>query len=285
MKSVPISVVIPLYNGERFIRDAIESVQLQTLGVDEIIVVDNNSTDNSRKIAEEMRVKVIHQPKQGTPAARNLGIKESRNDWIALLDQDDLWKKDKIEYQWKAIEMFPTARFIGCELKVFYEHTGQTSISSKGKKPPEDSDIELREIPGAEVSFVNRIQSDMFNWFYSQTSCTILHREMVSAVGGFNESIEFCDEVEFFLRFLRPSPVAKVMKELVIYRRHNQNHSLQEERLYPNFLKITEMMLSEPDKYPKGAGEFYREMVIDYFVQNGLALAGKLKAREADSNQ
>ncbi|MEZ5346340.1 MAG: glycosyltransferase [Pyrinomonadaceae bacterium] len=75
---VPVTVVIPVFNGEKYLGEAIRSVQDQTLKVDEILVVDNNSTDNSRAIALELGAKVLDQPKQGTPAARNLGIAKVR---------------------------------------------------------------------------------------------------------------------------------------------------------------------------------------------------------------
>jgi glycosyltransferase involved in cell wall biosynthesis len=275
MKKAPVSVVIPVYNGERFIGETIKSVQSQTLPVDEIIVVDNNSTDRSPEIAEELGTRVIVQKKQGTPAARNLGIRESRNDWIALLDQDDLWEKEKIADQWKAIGLFPSARFIGSDMAVLYEEAGQRVPSPQPEKPAKD--IESRRIRGGEIAYIDRVRGDVYGWFYSPTSATILHREVISAVGDFNEEITFCDEVEFFLRIMKRFPVAKVKKDLITYRRHDQNHSLDVEGVYPNFVKITEMMINDPDKYPPGVEDLYRQLVIDYFVQKGRDLAQKGK--------
>ena len=113
-RSVPISVVIPAYNSELYIRETLASINGQTLSVDEIIVVDNNCTDATAAIAREMGATIIKETKQNIAASRNAGIRASRNDWIALLDHDDLWAADKIKYQWEAAKLYPEARIIGC---------------------------------------------------------------------------------------------------------------------------------------------------------------------------
>lgn len=115
MKTVPISVVIPAYNREHLIGEAIDSINAQTLSVDEIIVVDNNCTDNTVKIAKHVGAKIISEKKQGVAAARNRGISVCNNDWIAFLDSDDVWKNEKICYQWNALKKFANVRIISCD--------------------------------------------------------------------------------------------------------------------------------------------------------------------------
>ncbi|HEY7553510.1 MAG TPA: glycosyltransferase [Candidatus Binatia bacterium] len=96
-----ISTIVPLYNGERFIRDAIESVLCQTFQDFEVIVVDDGSTDRGKDIvlAIDGPVKYLQQENCGTAVARNRGFLASRGEFIAFLDQDDRWYPRKLEIQ------------------------------------------------------------------------------------------------------------------------------------------------------------------------------------------
>lgn len=89
----PISVIIPIHNGSRFIAEAVESITAQEYPDLEIIIVDDGSTDDLSSALESIRVpfKLIRQKQQGPAAARNSGIRESQSQWIAFLDADDLW--------------------------------------------------------------------------------------------------------------------------------------------------------------------------------------------------
>src|SRR5437879_11708497 len=103
MTTSTIATVIPLYNKEPYIARAITSVLAQTRPVDEIIVVDDASTDGSLeriKAFQDSRIRVLRRtdPRQrGLPATRNLGIRSATSRWIALLDADDRWHEDFIE--------------------------------------------------------------------------------------------------------------------------------------------------------------------------------------------
>ena len=96
-----VSVVIPAFNGERFIGPTIESALAQTYSSVEIIVVDDGSTDATQEAVRRFgdRVRYLRQSNQGGAAARNQGISAARGDWVAFLDQDDLWLPQKLERQ------------------------------------------------------------------------------------------------------------------------------------------------------------------------------------------
>ncbi len=100
-----VSVVIPCYNAEPFLRETIESVLAQTVPVLEIIVIDDGSTDQSAAIAQSFgdQVRLIQQENSGESVARNKGIELANGNWIALLDADDKWHPEKIEKQVSAI--------------------------------------------------------------------------------------------------------------------------------------------------------------------------------------
>jgi len=100
------SVILPVYNCESYIKDAIESILDQTYKNFELIVVDDGSTDNSFKIIERFRaspIKIIRQENLGASVARNSGVKIARGEYFAFLDSDDLWVRNKLELQMEQI--------------------------------------------------------------------------------------------------------------------------------------------------------------------------------------
>ncbi len=104
-----VSVCIPVYNSQRWIKQTVESALNQTYDNIEIIMVDDGSTDKSWQILEEFKnffpdkIKIFKQENKGACAARNKALRESKGDYIQWLDADDLLEKDKIEKQLKAI--------------------------------------------------------------------------------------------------------------------------------------------------------------------------------------
>jgi glycosyltransferase involved in cell wall biosynthesis len=105
-----ISVVIPLYNKEKYISRTLESVLKQTLPADEIVVIDDGSTDNSAGEVlrfVDTRIRLIHQQNSGEGAARNRGVKEAKHDLVAFLDADDEWKPDFLLHIQRLYNNFP----------------------------------------------------------------------------------------------------------------------------------------------------------------------------------
>ena len=96
-----VSVVIPVYNGERYLGEALESVVGQTLRPSEVIVVDDGSTDGSGAVAAgyEPLVRCLRQEHGGIGTARNLGAQAASGDYLAFLDADDLWEREKLAFQ------------------------------------------------------------------------------------------------------------------------------------------------------------------------------------------
>lgn len=108
-----ISVVIPTYNSASIIGEAIESVLSQSLPPDEVIVVDDGSTDDTAAVCRRFarRVRYLRQENARASSARNNGIASSRGGWLAFLDADDLWEPDKLELQFAALRQHPEADF------------------------------------------------------------------------------------------------------------------------------------------------------------------------------
>ena len=119
-----VSVVIPAYNSAEYLPRTIDSVLAQTLPADEIIIVDDGSTDNTKEVVEKYseKVRYIYQENAGASAARNTGIKAANSQWIAMLDADDEWTTDKLKRQVDLLKrnpdlMWTSANFIRCLCK------------------------------------------------------------------------------------------------------------------------------------------------------------------------
>lgn len=278
MTTVPISVVIPAYNSERFIRQAIESVLTQTISVDEIIVVDNNCTDRTVEIADELGAKVVKETKQNLSAARNKGISVCRNDWIAFLDSDDLWEKEKIEFQWKVIETFPKARIITCDSFMFIDST-RAKIS-----PPKidlrQKNLETSPILGEDVFFCSQIKADLFDWIRINASSVVIHQEVFSEIGTFDETLLHVEAVEFFMRAFALFPVALVKKCLASIRKHDQNRTLNRDDIDKFYILAAEKIAKSPDDYPIGTLDYFREVVKLRFTSKGKHLAKQMCAED-----
>lgn len=127
MDDICLSVIIPVYNCERFLAEAVRSVFAQTLLPTEIIVVDDGSTDSTPQIVADLAadppvpICYVHQANQGPAAARNHGLRIARGEFIAFLDADDLWLPDKLQQQVIYLQAHEEVAFVICHMEVFLE--------------------------------------------------------------------------------------------------------------------------------------------------------------------
>jgi glycosyltransferase involved in cell wall biosynthesis len=112
--SPSVSVIIPVYNCESFLQEAVESALDQTYPPLEIIVVDDGSTDGTAEVARKLPVTYLRQENAGVSAARNLAISHSKGDLLGLLDGDDVWLPEKLAVQVEALEADPEAGYASC---------------------------------------------------------------------------------------------------------------------------------------------------------------------------
>jgi glycosyltransferase involved in cell wall biosynthesis len=115
-----ISVIIPVYNRERYLAEAIESVLAQTYPAIELIVVDDGSTDRSAEMAQRYPLTYHFQPNGGMSAARNAGVALATGQFLAFLDSDDIWVADKLSKQMAAFEADPTLEAVFGYAQNFY---------------------------------------------------------------------------------------------------------------------------------------------------------------------
>lgn len=133
MKNNPlISIILPVYNGEAYLAEAIESILNQKYKPIEIIVVDDGSTDKGAEIIKRYsELKYFFQTNKGTASARNLGIQKANSSFLAFLDQDDLWVEKKLELQVKAFMRNPETDIVFGHIKQFLSPDIDESLKQK----------------------------------------------------------------------------------------------------------------------------------------------------------
>lgn len=116
-----IGVVLPVFNGARYLREALESIAAQTLQPCDVVAVDDGSTDRSAKVLHEFGIRILCTDRVGQALARDHGIRAVRGDLIACLDQDDRWRPDKLARQLAALAAQPDVSFVGALSVTFLE--------------------------------------------------------------------------------------------------------------------------------------------------------------------
>jgi glycosyltransferase involved in cell wall biosynthesis len=197
-----VSVVIPFYNGSRFIAEALASVSAQTLPVTEIIVVDDGSRPEEAaaldRAAEGVaKCQVIHlERNRGACVARNIGILRARGEHIAMLDCDDLWMPDKTEKQVRFLRENPTYRAVHSAVRVRHED-GREIVANK-----------------TQVNFQDLVHFPCPAF----PSAVIMHKESLLECGLFNPTKRACQDLDLFLRFTSQYPIGCVDEPLVVRR-------------------------------------------------------------------
>ncbi len=214
-----VSVIIPVYNGAKFIAETLDSVLAQTVRPAEVIVVNDGSTDNSASIVEEYgdSVTLINTPNGGGCATRNLGASTAKGNWVALCDGDDLWLPTKLEKQLRLANECPD---IHCVITDYTEITnGILSQPSHLSYAPPDFWVQERHPSG----FVVRqpITGKLTTFQPGITSVQMVKRDFYHKVGGFDvDETRWASDTSFHFRCLSVLPFGVVPEVLMHYRRH-----------------------------------------------------------------
>ena len=197
-----VSVIIPTFNRKALVRDAVASVRAQAEVTVETIVVDDGSTDGTpAALADEFgdRIQIISTANRGVSAARNLGVAQSRGEWIAFLDSDDRWLPGKLAAQMEFFAAHPQAAI--CQTEEIWIRDGvRVNPAARHRKP--SGDIFAASLRLCLVS----------------PSAVILQRYLFDRVGGFDTSLPACEDYDLWLRISRDTPVWLVDEPLVVKR-------------------------------------------------------------------
>lgn len=193
-----LSVIIPSYNRAQSLQRALTSVFNQSSAVDEVIVIDDGSTDNTLELVQQNfpQVKLIQQVNQGVSAARNTGIQAANFEWIALLDSDDEWLPEKIK-----------------TIKTTQQHQPQNLLFHS-------NEIWIRN--GVRVNAMNKHQK-YGGWIFKQClplcvispSAVVMHQKIFEKTGLFNEALPACEDYDLWLRVCHQYEVTYISQPLI----------------------------------------------------------------------
>jgi len=197
-----ISCIIPVYNGEAYLREAIESVLAQTYRPIEIIVADDGSADRTAAFVAGYRdqVRYLFQPNAGTAAACNLGLRAAQGDFIAFLAADDLWHVDKLARQMNCFKRRP-------ELVLCVTHV---------------QNFWIPELQEEAERFRNHRISQPLPGYVPQT--LLARRALFETVGHFNTALRHADSTDWFLRVIEHGAVIDILPDVLVYRRIHQSN-------------------------------------------------------------
>jgi glycosyltransferase involved in cell wall biosynthesis len=196
-----VSVIVPAFNAEATLADALRSALAQTWADIEIIVVDDGSTDRTADIAAAFPVTLIRKSNGGVASARNAGIAVSRGEWFAPLDADDLWHPTKVARQVAAALAAPSPPgFVYCWLR-FIDDEGR--VTGSGPRHTIEGHLIHRHL------LVN---------FGGAGGQALFRRDAVLAVGGYDESLVRCEDILLQFQLAARHPVACAPEYLVGYR-------------------------------------------------------------------
>jgi len=257
MEKPVVSVVMSTYNREKYICDAIKSVLDQTYKDFELVIIDDGSTDETLKkinFFKDDRIKYYYQDNAGQNSARNAGINLSHGKYIAMIDSDDIWHKDKLKKQVEILDKNHDIGLVYCGTVFIDENNG-----SVYKKP----------LVGYKGDILDKLL--MTNFLYNG-SCPLFRKNCTEKVGLFDTSFKRMTDWEFYLRFSIYYKFWGIEEYLLYYRIHNSTMS-NDFRNYEGWgFKILDKIFSHKDfdkkflKYQKRAYAMrYRYMGIRCF--------------------
>ncbi|MCD6517781.1 MAG: glycosyltransferase family 2 protein [Candidatus Aminicenantes bacterium] len=203
-----ISIIIPTYNRAQYLKEALDSVLSQDYfsnahGPDsyELIVIDDGSTDETRRVVDsyESEIKYTFKPHRGVSSARNLGLKLSKGDFIAFLDSDDIWKKEKIRLQMQYMKAHPEA-VVCCTQETWIRNGAFVNPRKKHRK--HSGWIFDKVLPLCLLSL----------------SSALFRRSLFDEIGVFDEDLPACEDYDLGIRLAHKYPVVFLNEPLIIKR-------------------------------------------------------------------
>ena len=185
-----VSVVIPVYNGSNYVREAIDSALAQTYKNIEILVIDDGSTDNTLEILQSYgdKIRIFHKENGGVSTALNMGIKNMHGEWFAWLSHDDLWLPENIERKIGYINEYPDYKICYGEMDyINSEHKILKIYNTKGRWYPKGKMLRHMLRCGCTICGIT----------------ILINKECFERIGLFNENLRYCQDYEFWYRLGR----------------------------------------------------------------------------------
>ena len=212
-----VSVVVASFNGERYLRETLESVFAQEYDSFEVVLVDDGSSDGTADIARSFPLRYVYQENAGLPAARNAGVALATGELIAFVDDDDLWPRTKLAVQANYLR---DHHEVGCVL-------GRNEwIVEDGVEPPKlERDPIFDELGGIQLVTM------------------MIRRSAFEALGGFDPTYRYAEDRDLFIRMREHGIAYAVLPELVLYKRlHGSNMTMNRPESHPLLWSLKEKL-------------------------------------------
>lgn len=230
----PIAIIIPAHNPGPFLREALRSIHQQTFRNFELIVVDDNSSEDLSWVhAEFPRARCLRQPHGGVSIARNNGILNTTAPLIAFMDQDDLWLPQKLERQFAAMAAAPAAGVCYCDLDVFHADSPPTIALPGPASPASDPIHAITELDPAHPLHASDLRSPLyrslqhFSSRFIVPSTVMIRRSALATSGLLDPFIPFSGDYDLLIKLGSRHKVLRVPAADVLYRKHDNNFSDQ----------------------------------------------------------
>ncbi len=249
--AIDICVVVPVYNAARFIVDALDSIAMQTRRPDEIIIVDDGSTDGSRELIDAWRkdndfpVQVLRREHAGLPAARNAALKVTRRGWVALLDADDVWCSSHLASLESAALKFPDSILVFGDIYIFSEDTIVDAWFSKEKTLA----CGVPELGGEYHRLGPGLYESLVPGNYIVPSSLMFFRDAAAALHFFDEGFRVMEDYDFLLRFSKQGDFIYTKKLTVACRDHEANITNEKNALQINYFSFRAIRKALDDSF------------------------------------
>ena len=190
-----------MFNGERYLTEALDSVFVQTLRPTQIIVVDDGSTDGTADLVSALpnEIEKVRQENQGPASARNAGLMRAKGQFVTFLDADDIWHREKCERQVAKFEAHP-------ELDICVSHSQNFWVSELA-----DEEVSLRHSPAAQPQI-------------GATGATMMRRSLFDRVGYFDAANTHRDYLDWMIRIREQGTIVEIMPDILLFRRMHQDN-------------------------------------------------------------
>jgi glycosyltransferase involved in cell wall biosynthesis len=208
-----VSIIVPTYNGVRYIAETIQSILQQTYKDFEIIVIDDGSTDETVQVIHSFgkKVRYFYQSNRGPASARNIGIQQAKGKYIALIDHDDLWLPNKLEKQVPILEKMPGVGLVYSDAFNFYTDSNECPNTCFDLKQP----------------YAGKVFKYLFIGNFIPNLTVLVRKECFEKIGYFDVSgkMRMTDDYHMWLQVSQQYDFEYIDQPLAKFRRHQNNMS------------------------------------------------------------
>jgi glycosyltransferase involved in cell wall biosynthesis len=254
-----VSVIIPVYNGERYLEQTIQSVITQTENRWEIIIVNDGSTDASQKILDAQqavlkeRCHIITSQNKGVSCARNTAVRFSTGKYIAFLDQDDLWHSEKLDKQ----------------IQVLSDNTSIDLIYSNESVINDKGDLIKNSVLNLNRQHRGRVFHNLLFDNFIPISSVMMRKDLFEQIGGFNEDYYLAEDFDFLLKVAEKGRFDFIDEPLLHYREHQQSGTAYKiDRIMTESFRILDYWCERcPGLYRRFFFKYYRFKIKFYYLK------------------